>query len=78
MKLYLLTTESLGDFYVLGSNPHIAESNLKEQLDRSDYGFNSGRRVVNFKLLAEEVTEFPKGKPNFSSGNRLILIGESR
>lgn len=76
MKLYLLTTESLGDFYVLGSNPHIAESNLKMLLDKSDYGFNSGRKVIAFKLLAEEVTEFPQGKPNFSSGNKLILINE--
>jgi hypothetical protein len=75
MKLYLLSTESLGDFYVLGSNPYIAESNLKSQLDKSDYGFNSGRKVINIKLLAEEVTKSPKGKPNFSNGDRLILIG---
>lgn len=73
MKLYLLTTAGLGDFYVIADNPSEAESHVLELLNKADYGFTSQRKICNIKVVAEEVGEFPKDKPNFSSGNNLIL-----
>jgi len=73
MKLYLLTTRGLGDFYLVSRNPNEAELKLKGLLDEADYGFSEKRKVENIKLLAEELDSFPKGKPFFSSGNNFIL-----
>ncbi len=73
MNLYLLTTSGLGDFYLVAKSPNDAESKLNTLLDRADYGFRQKRKVENIRLLSEEVTEFPAGIPNFSSGNRLVL-----
>jgi len=48
MKLYLITVQQVGDFYVLASNPSKAEESLKEDLKKSwgDY------EVLNIKLLS--------------------------
>lgn len=73
MKLYLLTTSGLGDFYLVGKSPNHAESKLKTLLDKADYGFRENRKIESIRLLSEEVGEFPAGVPNFSSGNRLVL-----
>ena len=73
MKLYLLTTNGLGDFYVIAENSNDAEVRLNGLLNKADYGFSGGRTVRNINILAEEIKEFPKGKPNFSSEQRLIL-----
>ncbi len=73
MKLYLLTTKGLGDFYSVARNPNEAELKLKALLDKADYGFSDKRKVENIKLLAEELDAFPEGKPFFSSGNNLIF-----
>lgn len=73
MKLYLLTTSGLGDFYLVAKSPNDAESKLSTLLDKADYGFREKRKVENIRLLSEEVGEFPAGRPNFSSGNRLVL-----
>lgn len=73
MKLYLLTTHGLGDFYLVSKDPNEAEIKLTELLNKADYGFRYQRKVENIKLLAEKLGEFPVGIPNFSSENRLIL-----
>lgn len=72
-KLYLLSTQGLGDFYLVAETPNDAEDKLKVLLNKSDYGISDKRKVNNIKLLAEELYNFPENKPNFSSGNRLIL-----
>ena len=72
-KLYLLSTEELGDFYLVAKTPNDAEDKLKELLNKADYGFTRNRKVINIRLLAEELYNFPENKPNFSSGNKLIL-----
>lgn len=72
MKLYLLTTK-LGEFYVVATTATIAEEYLIEQLDKADYGFFNDRKVTNIKILAEKVTDFPAGKPNFSGGANLLI-----
>lgn len=71
MNLYLLSTK-LGDYYVIEESPNHAQDKLKSLFDLADYGFGEERKVINIKLVAEEVKEF-SGKPNFSSGNKLIL-----
>lgn len=73
MKLYLLTTKGLGDFYLIAKTPNDAEEKLKSLLDKADYGFSDKRKVENIKLLAEEVGSFPESTPFFSSGHNLIL-----
>jgi transcription elongation factor GreA-like protein len=72
-KLYLLSTQGLGDFYLVANSPNDAEDKLKLLLNKSDYGISEKRKVINIKLLAEELYNFPETKPNFSSGNTLIL-----
>ena len=73
MNLYLLSTKRLGDFYVLAESPNDAEFKLSESLSLADYGFDAYRKVDNIKLVAEEIMEFPKGRPNFASGKKLII-----
>ena len=72
MKLYLLTTKQVGDFYVVAENTNDAEIKLKGLLDKADYGFYESRDVKNIEVLANEVTEF-SNKPFFSNGSNLIL-----
>lgn len=72
-KLYLLSTRGLGDFYLVAETPNDAEDKLKLLLNKSDYGYSSSRPVVNIKLLADELYNFPKNKPNFSKLPTLIL-----
>lgn len=75
MNLYLLTTTGLGDYYVVASDPTSAECHLKSMLDSADYGYTHNRKVVNIKLMATKVqNDFGVSKrPNFSSGDNLIL-----
>ena len=72
-KLYLLTTQGVGDFYLVANTPNDAEDNLKKLLNKADYAITEKRKVINIKLLSEELYNFPENTPNFSSGNRLIL-----
>lgn len=73
MTLYLLTTKDLGDFYVVAQTANDAEYLLLESLDIADYGFNRQRKIINIKILAEEILDFPPLIPDFSSGNRLLI-----
>jgi len=73
MKLYLLTTKGLGDFYLVSESPNEAQDKLTELLVKADYGFTDRRKVTNIKWLTDEISEFPKGKPNFSNDGNLIL-----
>ena len=73
MTLYLLTTVSLGDFYVISETSSQAEQLLINALDEAQYGFTSQRKTINIKILTEEITNYPSSYPNFSSGNRLMI-----
>lgn len=68
-----MTTAGVGDYYVVATDSHKAEMRLKEMLDLADYGFTKDRKVSMIEVVSEEIGEFPEGKPNFSSGNNLIL-----
>lgn len=72
MKLYRLLNQ-LGIYYVVANDPTDAENRLMSLLNRADYGFSDKRKVREIEVLAEELNEFPRGKPNFSSGHSLIL-----
>jgi len=75
MKLCLITTIGLGDFYVVASNPTEAENEIEMLLDKADYGFSGERKVVNIKLLAHELSYFPKDRPSFRErGHELIIV----
>ncbi len=72
-KLYLVSTYGLGDFYIVSPDPTSAEKLLTSLLDKTDYGLWSNRKITNIKILTEELGEFPEGRTNFSSGNKLII-----
>lgn len=73
MQLYRIETKGLGDFYVVEKSPNDAIAMLESLLGMADYGFYGDRKILSIKILADEVNEFPEGKPNFSSKNNLIL-----
>lgn len=72
-NLYLVKTKKLGDYYVIAKNPTDAQEKVEGDLTKSDYGFSKDREVEIIQLLAKEVLDFPKDKPNFSSGNNLLF-----
>lgn len=74
MILYLLTTKGIGDFYVIANNVLEAQQRLDGLLYAAKYSHSTARKIIHFEVLTEELTEFPLNKPNFSSGNRLILL----
>lgn len=55
MKLYLLSTVGLGDYYVVAEDPTSAESSLSKLLYSQDYGYSDSRIVNTIKLLAKGV-----------------------
>lgn len=71
MKLYKLTNK-LGSYYVVATDPTSAAVRLFSLLSEADYGFYEERKVSHIEVIADELTKFAK-KPNFSSGNTLIL-----
>lgn len=75
MNLYLLSTKKLDDFYLLANNPLEAQTSLEHELNKADYGFYDDRKVVNIRLLAEEIEVANKSdKLNFSSKKKLIIV----
>ncbi len=68
MKLYLLSTKGVGNFYLIAKNPNDAEMKLKHLLNSSDYGFEPSRKVCNIQLIAEEED---------SLGNCPLVIADS-
>lgn len=73
MKLYLLETKGLGDYYVIAKDVLEAETILTNELDRADYGFSKDRLVIGIRLITQEVGEFPAGRPNFNDQSRLLV-----
>jgi len=73
MKLFLIETKGLGDYYVVDKDPTSAMERLRYLLDKADDGFSSQREVKSIDILTDEVHEFPKGKPFFCEKSRLIL-----
>lgn len=71
--LYLLTTEGLGDFYLVALSPNEAKERLETCLNKADYGFFDKRKITNIKILADEITDFPEGKKHFSGGSKLLF-----
>jgi len=72
MNLYTCNTKKFS-YYVLANDPNEARDKVETMLNIADYGFRDEREVNVINLIAKEITEFPVGKPNFSSGNKLIL-----
>ena len=74
LKLFLVSTRGLGDYYVVEKSFNDAKDKLNIMLSEAGYGISPDRLVTGIKLLSQEIYEFPKGKPFFSSNEfRLIL-----
>jgi len=54
-KLYLLTTEGLGEFYVVADNTLEAESALLTELQSQSYGTSDSRQVMNIRFITQEM-----------------------
>ena len=74
MKLFLLTTDRLGDYYIIAETPNDAEKLLETQLNEADYGFSSNRIVRNIKILTNEIKIGFNDKLNFNDDNRMIIF----
>lgn len=74
MKLFLLTTDKLGDYYIIAETPNDAEKLLTTQLNEADYGFTSNRIVRNIKILTNEIKIGFNDKLNFNDDNRMIIF----
>jgi hypothetical protein len=74
MKLFLLTTDGLGDYYIIAETPNDAEKLLKTQLNEAGYGFSSYRIVRNIKILTNEIKIGFNDKLNFNNDNRMIIF----
>jgi len=72
-KLYKLTTVGLGDFYVIATTTLQAEETLIDMLNIADYGFPKQRKIRVIEFIANEIHEFPEGKPFFSANDNLII-----
>lgn len=78
MKLYLLKTKGLKDFYVVAEDPTEACNRLTSMLNKSDYGFSDNRRITQIDILADEITLFGGNpKPNFSNNVTQIILPNS-
>ncbi len=73
MNLYQLETNN-DKFYVISDSLDKAKEKVESELKKADYGFSKDQIVTEIKILTSELTEFPTGKLNFSSGNRLIIM----
>ncbi len=71
--LYLIKTKGLGEFYVIAQSATQAQVKVETELAVSDYGFSDDRAVTTIDIVALEIREFPEGKLNFSSKNKLII-----
>jgi len=76
MKLYLLKTERIGEFYVVADSLNEAEEVLMKNLNEADYGVSNARTLKSIEVITSEVHQFA-GKPFFSGGDRLLLRKES-
>ena len=72
-KLFLLTTKSLGDYYVIVENSCEAEDILISLLTQAKYGLDYDRIVKNIEILTKEVISGLTSSPNFCNGSRLII-----
>lgn len=74
MKLFLLTTDGLGDYYIIAETPNDAEKLLETQLNEADYGFSRDRVIRNIKILTNEIKIAFNGKLDFNDDNRMIIF----
>jgi len=74
-RLYKLSTNGLGDFYVVAPHPTEAEEKLTQLLESTDYGFSKDRVIVNIELITKEIVIGFNNEPHLSDEfARLIVL----
>jgi hypothetical protein len=76
MKLYLVSTFGLGDYYVVANATTEAEDAVKSLLHKKDYGFSRQREVVQTKHLAEEMTTIPNTTGCIADALHMLIIAK--
>lgn len=74
MKLYLLTVQRGQSFYIVATSPDVAQNTLEKLLDIAEWWFSDDRKVVNIKLLANELRYFPEDRPFFGNKPDDLII----
>ena len=73
MNLYIVTTEGLGDFYVVSESFDNAASRLKTELDKFDYGYSNDRKIISVRLFKTENTDNSGRRYFFDEIEHLIV-----
>lgn len=68
-NLYLLTTQGLGQFYVIANDPTQAQNALIDLLGKEDYSFRYKRTIINIQWLAKTMDSC------LLQDTRLIIVG---
>lgn len=71
-KLYKLTIQTLGDFYVLATDPTSAIEALDKVLDSLVRGNPNDRKVTHTELITEEAIIYADGKLKMYDEDRFI------
>lgn len=72
IKLYRITTNGLGTFYVVSNSFDNAAKILENNLSNSDYGISTQRKIISIYELGCE--HFFNGKQVFSTDDSTLLI----
>ena len=76
-QLFLVTTRDCGEFYVVAGSFVLAAELVRNELQTQNYGYSSGREVVEVKFLCRQ--HFFNGK-RFLCGdngvNNLMIWGD--
>jgi hypothetical protein len=79
MKLYKVKTKGDRRFLVISNSFENASNRVKKMLEAGDYDYYKLREVESIEVLAEEISEFPAGKPHFiEDGKNLIIDFDGR
>lgn len=54
-NLYLITLANYHKFYVIGKDAQAAYDKLKRFLDKEDYYFENGRKLLSVEVVAESI-----------------------
>lgn len=79
MKLFLIKTKGVKEFYIVANDPTEACYRLTNMLDKSDYGYSDSRRITQIDILADEITLFGSSSPtpNFSNSCTQLILPNS-
>ena len=71
-QLFIVSTQGVGDFYVIAGSFDQAAELIKNELDKQNYGYSNDRTVVSVKFVCQQ--RFYDGKRYFCEDNTNLLV----